>query len=307
MWFPTPRAGVTRALLALVCWGCACNPQGEPAPASVPAPATPAAPAEPAKAAVLPAIEGDVDVEIVERSYVGWGSAHRVTVQGRSGTLYASVGTPLSAAAEANDVLSLVVEPGTETDRPQGALEIDGTTLRVRSFRAWMQPADVVSHDARVGLWRVPMDARVRRPPDAPRGVGTPRFAYDGKHVTVVLYTLKAWMWKSPDDVYRLESRWVKRPDGGEDLQFHLPFGGWQTLAASVLEGSTWKFVLDEGDTTWPLERVGREANADEADRALLKPRAPHDYAIKPTSPRSGPLKPAAEGQPREPGRQRGP
>lgn len=251
-------------------------------PASAQSPERPTAPAS----TMTPARRGDVDVEIVDRRYIGWGSAHQVMAGGRSGTLYARVGTPLSAAAEANDALSLVVEPGTQTDRPRGALEIDGTTLYVQSVRAWMQPADAVSHDSNVGLWRVPKGAQERRSPGVTRSPGVSRFAYDGKHVVVLLHTEKDWMWKTRDDVYRLESRWVKRSEGGEELQYRPPFADWQPLAASVLDASTWTFVLVESDTTWPLERVQREADADEADRALLLPRAPHDYAIVPTDPR---------------------
>lgn len=115
---------------------------------------------------------------------------------------------------------------------------------------------------------------------------GMARFAYDGKHVVVQLFTLKAWMWRNADDLYRLESRWVKRPDGGDELQYRPPFADWQPLAASVLEDSKWTFVMVDSDTTWPLERVRREADAEAGDRALLVPRPAHDYAIKPTSPR---------------------
>ena len=118
------------------------------------------------------------------------------------------------------------------------------------------------------------------------RSPGVPQFAYDGKFVVVRLFSEKEWMWKTKDDRYKLESRWQTEKDGRELLQYRVPFGGWETLAAMVFEGKARRFVLAESDTTWPLERVRKPADADEDDRALATPRPPHDYATKPTDPR---------------------
>ncbi|HET6584831.1 MAG TPA: hypothetical protein VFG69_15340, partial [Nannocystaceae bacterium] len=195
--------------------------------------------------------------------------------------------TPLSAAAEANDVLTLVLAttPGTDADHPKGALERDGVTYRVESFTGWMQPADAVSHDTLVGVWRVPKSARERWSPGAVRHPGIPQFAYDGKWIVLPLLTEKDWMWKTPDDRYKVESRWQQEPDGREVLQYRAPFGGWETLAAMVFEGKARRFVLAESDTTWPLERVRKPADADEDDRALVVPRTPHDYSTQARDP----------------------
>jgi hypothetical protein len=251
---------------------------------------TPPAPAkvEPAKAAVPTLAGATVEVVIVQRSYVGWGSAHRVSLAGERGMLYAGAGTPLSAATEANDVLVLELStaPASEADHPKGALERDGVTYRVASFTGWMQPADEVSHDTLVGVWRVPKAARERWSPKGMRNASVSQFAYDGRSVVLRLLTEKDWMWKTKDDLYALESRWQTQPDGREILQYRAPFGGWETLAAMVFEGKARRFVLAESDTTWPLERVRKPADADEDDRALVVPRTPHDYATKPTDPR---------------------
>lgn len=235
------------------------------------------------------ALLGDtLEVVITQRSYIGWGSANKITMAGERGMLYASVATPLSAAMEANDVLTLVLStaPATEADRPKGALERDGVTYRVASFTGWMQPADTVSHDTLVGVWRVPKTGRERWSPAGPRTASVPQFAYDGKFVVLRLFSEKEWMGKTKDDRYKLESRWETQPDGREVLQYRTPFGGWETLAAMAFEGKARRFVLAESDATWPLERVRKPADADEDDRALVAPRPAHDYATKPMNPR---------------------
>ncbi len=91
------------------------------------------------------------------------------------------------------------------------------------------------------------------------------------------LWRMKAWMWRTPDDVYRVQTRWK-----GDVLQWHPPFGHWCDLAR--FEGE--RFVDSEG---LPFERVA--ANELPAEhRKLLTPREPHDYSITALGYRDGVL-----------------
>lgn len=84
------------------------------------------------------------------------------------------------------------------------------------------------------------------------------------------LWRMKAWMWRTPDDVYRVQTRWR-----GDMLQWLPPFGTWSDLAR--FEGG--RFLDYEG---LPYVRVAAD-ELPEADRVLLIPREPHDYSITPT------------------------
>lgn len=231
-----------------------------------------------------------VEVRLVERHKNDDGIEARISVDGRRAALFAGLDTPLAAAIDANEILKLELgrEPGTEGDRPSGAVELAGVVHRVVAFDAWMLPADTISHGALVGVWRVPKAGREVWNPAAKtvRSPGIPQFAYDGKYVVVRLFTEKDWMWKSKDDRYKLESRWVAGADGRDELQYKPPFGDWTPLAASVYEGKARRLVLAESDRTWPLERVRKAADADEDDRALAVDRPVHDYSTNPTDAR---------------------
>src|SRR6478752_6662986 len=74
----------------------------------------------------------------------------------------------------------------------------------------------------KTGTFRIPRDQRARRGTNVVAMPGIERFHYDGTHVTVMLFTEKAWMYRRPDDIYRLESRWQ-----GDELQYRPPFGTW--------------------------------------------------------------------------------
>jgi hypothetical protein len=280
----SPRAHWVQALGLFAAVAPACTKSTETAPTTAESPMDEPAPAKP----VVPSLAGaNVEIVIVQRSYVGWGSALRIALAGERGMLYAGVRTPLSAGAEANDVLTveLATAPGSKADHPKGALEIDGVTYPVVSFTGWLQPADTVSHDTLVGVWRVPKAARERWTPGVKRSPGVPQFAYDGRWVVLQLFTQKDWMWKTKDDHYKLETRWEQQPDGGEALQYRAPFGTWETLASMAFEGKGRRFVLAESDTTWPLERVRKPADGNEDELILVQPRTPHDYTTKPMDP----------------------
>jgi hypothetical protein len=284
-------SGVQRAIrVAAIVVGLSACTKGESGTAPAEARSSDAPPAnEPdpmPKAAMLGKL---VAVRIVERHKTEDGIEARVSIDGRRAALFAGLDTPLAAATDANEHLELELapEPGSEADRPDGALELAGVTHRILAFDAWLLPADTISHGALVGVWRVPKAGREEWNPVAKtvRQPGIPQFAYDGKYVVVRLFTEKDWMWKSKDDRYKLETRWVSGEGGRDELQYKPPFGGWTVLAASVHEGKARRLMLAESDKNWPLERVRKAADGDEDDNALVVDRAPHDYSTKPMDP----------------------
>jgi hypothetical protein len=125
------------------------------------------------------------------------------------------------------------------------------------------------------GTFRIPHAERIRRGATTIAVPGIERFHYDGVHVTVSLFTEKAWMWRRPDDIYRLDSRWQ-----GNELQYRPPFGTWTRLAVFQTD----HYMLPDDDKPWVFERVS-DAMKDADDRMLDADRPPHDYAIKPLDP----------------------
>lgn len=127
----------------------------------------------------------------------------------------------------------------------------------------------------RTGTWRIPEHLRSRRRGNTIAMPGVTRFHYDGTSVTVQLLTEKAWMWRRPDDIYRLEARWT-----GNELQYRPPFGTWTRLATFTAG----HYELPDDELPWVFEPVG-DAMKDADDRKLDEPRPLHDYAIKPMDP----------------------
>jgi len=146
---------------------------------------------------------------------------------------------------------------------------------RSRSARLVRKPRS----SAAVGLWQIPPLSRVASKSSHGMLPGTHGvFAFDGQFVTVQLLTEKDWMWKSEDDVYKLEARWE-----GDALFYRPPFATWQYLA--TFQGDRF-FVVDEGRRLrWDFRRICREDLA-LRDAAILRERKVHDYRIKPTDPR---------------------
>jgi len=131
-------------------------------------------------------------------------------------------------------------------------------------------------HARGVGLWKIP--ANFRRVMPTPNTVALPgvdRFNYDGRTVTLGLVATKAWTWKSPDNYYRLKTRWR-----GDSLQYLPPFGRWQTLA--TFDGRVFK-RMGPGSAVWTYKKVGKSDVLEPDDRVALKRRALHDYSIRPT------------------------
>jgi hypothetical protein len=99
------------------------------------------------------------------------------------------------------------------------------------------------------------------------------RFYYDGETVTLQLFTLKGWMWRSEDDYYRVKAKWV-----GDDLFYLPPFGRWDKLA--TFRGG--HFADESEKVALRYERIPRSQVTEEL-RPLVKARERHDYSITPT------------------------
>lgn len=128
------------------------------------------------------------------------------------------------------------------------------------------------AHAAAQGLWQFvreePIaDDRGRQVNDA----HTFRLEDDGT-VVLRLLSLHAERWKSPDDFYRLATRWQARM-----LQYRPPFGDWADLA-SYERG---RFIDVGNGKRRIFARIDADAVVD-WNRAVLAPRAPHDYRRRP-------------------------
>jgi hypothetical protein len=131
--------------------------------------------------------------------------------------------------------------------------------------------ADILTHRDAIGVWRVPESTVDQIEANAPPGkfYSVPHsFRYDGQCVTLQLTRLYASGWHSPDDFYRVQSRW-----DGSDLYIRIPFGGWRKLAAFT--GG--RFEQGE-EPRWRFERA-EETDLDEWELLLLIDREPHDDA----------------------------
>lgn len=122
-----------------------------------------------------------------------------------------------------------------------------------------------------VGLWQVKEDVPVQD--DGGRlALDTYIFAFDGDTVVLRLITTTLGQWKSEDDFYRLAAECR-----GEALYFRPPFGDWVELAM-FQDG---RFVQLGSGRKRSFERIGAAEVAD-WNRAILTPREPHDYRIRP-------------------------
>jgi hypothetical protein len=136
--------------------------------------------------------------------------------------------------------------------------------------------------EASIGLWVIPgsqiqaANARTKEVDGALVVYSPPSaFYFHGDSATMHLICLKAWMWHTEDDYYRVKTKWV-----GDDLYWLPPFGDW-SKKATFRNG---RFEVDGEDVVWKYERVSPKDAVDEC-RPLLKKRELHDYAINPYRP----------------------
>ncbi len=127
-----------------------------------------------------------------------------------------------------------------------------------------------------IGVWYIPREQVDQVNAEARlRGVayvGPFPFYYDGQTVTRYLLTDNEWMWRSPDDHYRLKARWQE-----QELHYRLPYTTWAYLA-TFQEG---RFHFRYADVDWVFQRLAPGAVPAQL-ASLLRPREPHDYAINP-------------------------
>lgn len=130
-------------------------------------------------------------------------------------------------------------------------------------------------HKDAIGLWQLRETQAVEDDGNGRLTNDAYTFRYDGDTVTLRLATMNPAMWRSDDDVYRLAARW-----DGDMLTYRPPFGDWAELAA--FEGDHFE---DVGSGTRRIfERIGEDQVPD-WNRAILKPREPHDYSTEPRDP----------------------
>jgi hypothetical protein len=132
-----------------------------------------------------------------------------------------------------------------------------------------------MSHEDAIGLWQLRETQQVDDDGSGRLTNDAYTFRYDGETVTLRLLTTNPAMWRSDDDVYRLESRWA-----GDMLTYRPPFGDWAELAA-------WRgdhFEDAGGGTRRIFARVD-EDEVPEWNRAVVAPHERHDYSTEPDDP----------------------
>jgi hypothetical protein len=134
-------------------------------------------------------------------------------------------------------------------------------------------------HEDAIGLWQLRETQTVEDDGSGRLTNDAYTFRYDGDTVTLRLLTTNPAMWKSDDDFYRLAARW-----DGDMLSYKPPFADWAELAA--FKGDHFEDV--GGGTRRIFERITDDAVPD-WNRAILKPREPHDYSIQPRDPNWSP------------------
>lgn len=123
------------------------------------------------------------------------------------------------------------------------------------------------------GYWQIPIKSRSIKGDNTVLVSVNYLFFLDGNSVTLSLWTMKEWMWKSEDDFYKLSSKW------NYDSLFYLPpFGDWTFLAK--FDGAN--FCKKEQNVSFKYNKI-KPNNIDSIDMAILKKRELHDYKIKPT------------------------
>lgn len=123
------------------------------------------------------------------------------------------------------------------------------------------------------GYWQIPIESRSIKVDNTVLGSGNYLFFLDRNSVTLSLWTMKEWMWKSEDDYYKLSSKW------NHDSLFYLPpFGEWTFLAK--FDGTN--FIKKEQNVIFKYNKI-KANEIDSIDSVILKKRKLHDYKIKPT------------------------
>jgi hypothetical protein len=134
-------------------------------------------------------------------------------------------------------------------------------------------------HEDAIGLWQLRETQAVEDDGDGRLTNDAYTFRYDGDTVTLRLATMNPAMWKSDDDFYRVAARW-----DGNMLSYRPPFGDWAELAA--FDGDHFE---DAGSGTRRVFGRITDDEVPDSNRAILRPREPHDYSIPPRDPNWSP------------------
>jgi hypothetical protein len=130
-------------------------------------------------------------------------------------------------------------------------------------------------HEDAIGLWQLKETQSVEDDGSGRLTNDAYTFRYDGDTVTLRLLTTNPAMWRSDDDMYRLDARW-----DGDMLTYRPPFADWTELAA--WHGDHFE---DSGSGTRRIFGRVDEDEVPEWNRAILAPRERHDYTIEPVDP----------------------
>jgi hypothetical protein len=123
-----------------------------------------------------------------------------------------------------------------------------------------------VAEEGPVGVWRI---AKV-----TPESLifFPESFYFDGQYLTTELLPMKASDWRTPDDMYRMQTVWR-----GNNLYFRLTFGGWSW----PITFENGRFVERHDNMEIVYEKVA-PGRLNEAEQLLIKKREPHDYRRTP-------------------------
>ena len=131
-----------------------------------------------------------------------------------------------------------------------------------------------------IGIWEVPMNERsIEGKHGSTRWASSPGFhifEYDGKYANLLLGVEHDWMYRTPDDYYKVATKW-----GHDTLYWLPPFGRWEELAIFNDSNFYTSQELYKKIYTWKYVKIYRE-QVPVQDSAILKKRKPHDYSIKP-------------------------
>lgn len=96
-------------------------------------------------------------------------------------------------------------------------------------------------------------------------------FHYDGEYLTIYMFAMKAWMWRTEDDLYKVKTKIV-----GNELHYLPPFGNWEAF----IKFENGQFhSLHNNDV---YQKISVEQLSTEA-QVFLNPREVHDYNIQAT------------------------
>lgn len=134
-----------------------------------------------------------------------------------------------------------------------------------------MKTNGVNEGDEREGIWQLD-----REIPDIEKRIlynNQYTFIFQQGYVIISLLSESLTQWKSPDDVYKLKSKWI------DDTLYYLPpFGDWMPLA----EFGDGVFFIKGSGKKRIFKKIAEENVASWNKALLMENRVPHNYDIQP-------------------------